>query len=316
MIAGAFSSTSGKADIVLTTNGDVLYYNSGRQRLAIGSEGKVLTVSDSDLPAWETAAGLSSPLTSDLVVNDNINLLFGTGSDASFDYDGTNLIINPKVVGSGQIIIQGELEPQGGTKLSETLTKRYEDFFCGDSISVLWTQANVAGSSTFSKETGINEGVRITTADTSGNGGYLWFNDQNNFNGASFTLYGICKYDNSSALMLMGVSSGSDPANNVRNYALLEQNTGVTNIQLKVGDNSTPSRTATDIATSTNVVTFKITSDGSNVKLYLLVSSAWVLKATDSSDLPTGAVQPIFEVATQDASTAVGNMIYLKLQDD
>jgi hypothetical protein len=57
MIAGAFSSVSGKADTVLTTDGDVLYYNSGRQRLAIGAEGKVLTVSSSDLPAWETAGG-------------------------------------------------------------------------------------------------------------------------------------------------------------------------------------------------------------------------------------------------------------------
>ena len=59
MIAGAFSSTSGKADITLTTNGDVLYYNSGRQRLAIGDEGTVLTVSDADLPAWETSGGVS-----------------------------------------------------------------------------------------------------------------------------------------------------------------------------------------------------------------------------------------------------------------
>ena len=57
MITGAFSSTSGKADITLTTNGDVLYYNSGRQRLAIGDEGQVLTVSGSDLPSWATASG-------------------------------------------------------------------------------------------------------------------------------------------------------------------------------------------------------------------------------------------------------------------
>mgnify|MGYP006407002729 FL=1 len=56
LIAGAFSSTSGKADTVLTTNGDILYYNSGRQRLAIGSEGTVLTVSGSDLPAWTAAS--------------------------------------------------------------------------------------------------------------------------------------------------------------------------------------------------------------------------------------------------------------------
>ena len=59
MIAGAFSSVSGKADTVLTTSGDVLYYTSSRQRLPIGSEGTVLTVSSSDLPAWEAASGVS-----------------------------------------------------------------------------------------------------------------------------------------------------------------------------------------------------------------------------------------------------------------
>ena len=56
MIAGAFSSVSGKADKTFETNGQILYYNSGRQALNIGTEGKVLTVSSSDLPAWETAS--------------------------------------------------------------------------------------------------------------------------------------------------------------------------------------------------------------------------------------------------------------------
>jgi len=47
-----------KANTVMTSNGDIPYYNSGsRQRLAIGVEGKVLTVSSSDLPAWESASG-------------------------------------------------------------------------------------------------------------------------------------------------------------------------------------------------------------------------------------------------------------------
>ena len=91
MIAGAFSSTSGKADTVLTTSGDVLYYTSSRQRLPIGSEGKVLTVSDADLPAWEAASGLSSPLTANLVINDSIETQYGTGgSDSAIYHDGTN----------------------------------------------------------------------------------------------------------------------------------------------------------------------------------------------------------------------------------
>ena len=60
MIAGAFSSTSGLADTVLTTNGDILYYNSGRQRLAKGDNDEVLTLK-SGLPSWESAGGGVTP---------------------------------------------------------------------------------------------------------------------------------------------------------------------------------------------------------------------------------------------------------------
>jgi len=56
MIAGAFSSVSGKADKTLDTNGQILYYNSGRQALNIGSANQVLTVSGSNLPSWAAAS--------------------------------------------------------------------------------------------------------------------------------------------------------------------------------------------------------------------------------------------------------------------
>jgi len=112
MIAGAFSSTSGKADITLTTNGDVLYYNSGRQRLAIGSEGTVLTVSGSDLPAWEATSGLSSPLTSDLVFNDDVEADFGTGGgDSKIYHDGSNLYMT---VTTGYSIFTGDFTMSTG----------------------------------------------------------------------------------------------------------------------------------------------------------------------------------------------------------
>ncbi len=42
---------SGGAEPVMTTNGDLVYYNSGRQRLAKGADSTFLTVS-SGLPAW------------------------------------------------------------------------------------------------------------------------------------------------------------------------------------------------------------------------------------------------------------------------
>ena len=87
LIAGAFSSTSGKADTVLTTNGDVLYYNSGRQRLAIGDEGQVLTVSGSDLPSWAaSSSGATTALDnlSSVAVNATIDMNINTLKNAKY----------------------------------------------------------------------------------------------------------------------------------------------------------------------------------------------------------------------------------------
>lgn len=45
--------------------------------------------------------------------NDNSRLVFGTGNDASIYYDGTNLVVNPKVVGAGILDILGTLQTDG-----------------------------------------------------------------------------------------------------------------------------------------------------------------------------------------------------------
>jgi len=59
LIAGAFSSTSGKADTVMNTNGQILYYNNGRKALDKEDNDDILTLK-SGLPSWETpsAGGL------------------------------------------------------------------------------------------------------------------------------------------------------------------------------------------------------------------------------------------------------------------
>ena len=44
--------------------------------------------------------------------DDNVKLLFGTGDDASIYYDGTNLIIDPQEVGSGELIVDGPIRAQ------------------------------------------------------------------------------------------------------------------------------------------------------------------------------------------------------------
>jgi hypothetical protein len=48
-----------------------------------------------------------------IISKDNDKLYLGTASDASITYDGTNMIINPKVVGSGILDVLGTLQTDG-----------------------------------------------------------------------------------------------------------------------------------------------------------------------------------------------------------
>ena len=51
-------------------------------------------------------------------VNDSINIIFGSSSDAYIHYDDTNLVINPKSAGSGYVDIQGNLKTTEGIDVS------------------------------------------------------------------------------------------------------------------------------------------------------------------------------------------------------
>ena len=60
------------------------------------------------------------PYNADRVWNDNQKATFGTGSDAFITYDGTNLVVDPKAVGSGVMSVLGSimLEPSASLKVS------------------------------------------------------------------------------------------------------------------------------------------------------------------------------------------------------
>ena len=63
--------------------------------------------------AW---TNISHLITTDITFNDNVNLIFGTGGNATLDYNGTNLVIDPRVVGSGNILVNAgsiDLNSQG-----------------------------------------------------------------------------------------------------------------------------------------------------------------------------------------------------------
>jgi len=109
-----------KADIIMTTDGDTLYYNSGRQRLPKGSDGEVLKLA-SGIPSW--AANVAVPLTvstksADYTILDGDGigtiLVDDTASDrtitlptASANTDRSIYIKNTST-DKGKVIVEGE----------------------------------------------------------------------------------------------------------------------------------------------------------------------------------------------------------------
>jgi len=102
--------TLSTAGSVLTTQGSILYENaSGLAELGFGTTGDVLTTKGTGAnPVWETpATGLSSPLSSNLVWDDNVEANFGSGGgDSYIKHDGSNMYIKPI---TGGLFFQGNV---------------------------------------------------------------------------------------------------------------------------------------------------------------------------------------------------------------
>lgn len=65
---------------------------------------------------------------------------YGTGGDATIKYDGTDLVINPKVVGSGDVNILGEVNFAGGAS-SADLTMTSPAVLKGDRMILMYSHA-------------------------------------------------------------------------------------------------------------------------------------------------------------------------------
>tara|TARA_R110002051_G_scaffold236878_1_gene297952 strand:- start:883 stop:1917 length:1035 start_codon:yes stop_codon:yes gene_type:complete len=117
-MSGGMQGGGGVPDDLLTTKGDTHGFDTDNQRVPIGANTTVLTADSTTALglAWQApAAGGADPTitntwTANQIYNDNVKLLLGTGSDSSLYYDGTDLIINPKEVGSGVIKPSGDID--------------------------------------------------------------------------------------------------------------------------------------------------------------------------------------------------------------
>jgi len=94
-------------DIAIGTvsNSNLIFGTNGIENMRIKAGGNV------GIGTAEPSEKLQ--VSGNILLNDNDKVLLGTGKDASIYYNGTDLIINPKAVGSGILDIQGTLQTDG-----------------------------------------------------------------------------------------------------------------------------------------------------------------------------------------------------------
>jgi hypothetical protein len=105
----------GRAKLDINLKNDTATYDwtetADEKVLSLYSDGRVALPTDGAILKFgaDEEVALTHIHNVGLGLADNISLVFGTGNDASIKYDGTNLIINPKLVGTGFLSILGDI---------------------------------------------------------------------------------------------------------------------------------------------------------------------------------------------------------------
>ena len=152
-----------------TTNlpsGHVIDYNGAN--VVLTHSAGVLNVSTGALQVGGTAVstlstGSANTWTADQTFNDNVKVTLGTGGDADLYYDGTNVVLNPKVVGSGIFSVSGEAKVSTGSSGGSAHPNVNEFIVEGSGASgIQILSGNGAGGSIFFGDDGSNTQGQIT----------------------------------------------------------------------------------------------------------------------------------------------------------
>jgi len=116
------------ANVVMTTKGDLVDYDTSRQRLGIGSTNQVLTVT-AGLPAWEDAGSLTHNVVVTFACGDETTAIGATGQVLSFRMPFA-MTLNAGIAGvKGSLVTAGtgalltcDINESGSTILSTKLT--------------------------------------------------------------------------------------------------------------------------------------------------------------------------------------------------
>ncbi len=164
------------ASIVMTTKGDMVDYDTERQRLGIGSTGQVLTVASS-LPAWSASATSVLSTTGDLLYASGANTLARLAGGTSGDVLTAN---GAGVAPSYQTPAGGSVWSQLGTTSVVTTVGSYTEVLVSGLTALFTDYSEIVGIAHF--QTGWNSaGWRIN--GVSSGSAYDYYSN-NNYGGS------------------------------------------------------------------------------------------------------------------------------------
>ena len=149
------------ASVVMTTKGDMVDYDTERQRLGIGSTGQVLTVASS-LPTWATLT------TADSVLTTQGDVLYESASGlARLGFGTSGDVLTTKGTGANPVWET----PSGGTTLTK-VTKSYTDISSGE-MAIYTLPQDQALVNVFTDITTVfDESTAVTIGDAADNDGF------------------------------------------------------------------------------------------------------------------------------------------------
>jgi len=172
---GDLYATSG-ADVVMTTKGDVVRYDSQRERYGIGSTGQVLTVT-AGLPAWEDAGDLTHNVVVQFACGDETTAIDATGQKISYRMPFA-MTLNAGILGvkaslvtagTGANLLTVDINESGSTILGTKLTfDATETTTVSASTPVAINDVNLASDSIITVDVdqldsgGVGAGLKIT----------------------------------------------------------------------------------------------------------------------------------------------------------
>lgn len=161
---------------------------------------------DQNLSAYQLSSGVLTTLIG--LLTDNTKLLFGTGQDASIYYDATNLVINPKEVGSGIVQINGNVQFNNNLCYMTDAEKRVK--------YGLWNSTDIVTGMGFVTSVtygGLNDYAVTFQAKNSASRGFWWGDDAHTLAQGAMALTTDGRLTVASCMRLgYGESDATDPS--------------------------------------------------------------------------------------------------------